>query len=632
MLSIHKIWRHFPVLICLLAITSRAQLVAPNHGPYGSPTVPYSDGFWRPGVQGGIPSTNGLHQFCNVTVAIPGTNIVVPTDGVSDCAPAMKAAVSRCPSNQIVKLPPGQFHFLSSITVPSYVIVAGSGSGQSGSNDPNATVCYNNQTAGPGVNIFPQLFQFGSSFNFAYGGTTNSLIRGTNEIDVTTAYWEPIEAAGLYKYGLSFLIGVAETNDPNLWELQGYAGEGAFNNGSNVLSQMMTVTNLITNGSCVRIFTRQPFYYSMGLTNHPMVQPFGQQCFNSGIRDLEIAYVSANPGNSTGPVNFISSLNCWAYNIHVYRAPSDCFFFNQCTQCTVSTCWAEVSAFNGSGRGYQYHLLGPNSDIMVENNISQNARHAFIEESAFGGNVWFANFEIGDCPSDESSSTLTGMFISHSAGCGMDLCEENYGGNWWSDYLHGNALMRSAFRNWFTTGSQNPPDPMGDANYPGGFTVAFNRTGGYIAPTNWYFNALDNILGTPYFNNYSGAAYTNSASSVSFTYAWMVGTDNNVGGAQTDGNSWNTLYQDGNKDFVNGPGGETRWLTSPHAFNQSAVYQYRSAAPSYFGYPTNLLGVSFPMYGSDVTPPTYNPAQLRWLALNGTTFPVETLYLPVYSH
>lgn len=578
-----------------------------------------------------------MTQFCNATIAIPGTNIVVPTDGVSDCSPAMQAALTRAGAVasanniQIVKLPPGQFHYHSSLSVPSYVAGAGSGSGSTGSNDPTATVCYNNQTAGPGTNIFPQLFQFGGSFNFAYGGTTNALIRGANEIDVTTAYWEPIEAAGLYKYGTSFMIVVAETNDPNLWELQGYAGEGALNNGSNVLSQVMTVTNLLTNGNCVRIFTKQPFYYSYGLTNHPMVQPAGQQCFNAGIRDLEIAYVSGNPASSTGPVTFFNSLNCWAYNVHVYRAPSDCFFLNQCTQCTISTCWGEVSAYNGSGRGYQFHLFGPNSDIMVENCIAQQARHSFIEESAFGGNVWFANYAIGDCNSQETSSTLTGDFVSHSAGCGMDLLEENFGHIWWSDYLHGNALMRSAFRNWLTGGSQNPPDPLGDTNYPNGFTVAFNRTGAYIAPTNWYFNGLDNILGTPYFNNYSGATYTNSSSTISFTYAWMVGVDNNVNQAQTDGNSWNTLYQDGNKDFVNGPTGETRWITSPHSFSATAVAQYVSAIPSYFGYPTNQLGVTLPMYGSDVSVSPYNPAQLRWYAANGITFPVKK-YLPVYNH
>lgn len=620
------------ILIGAYAPLVRGAMTAPMSGPYGAKRTPYADGWWRAGIPGGIPATNGENVFCDPTVSIPGSGLICPTDGVSDCSAAVQTAltlagaIASSDHEQIVLLPPGQFLYNSSLFIPSFVRLIGSGMGKSGTNDPAATVCYNTQTATGGGNIFPELFQFGGSHNFAYAGTTNALLYGSNEIDVSLSYWSGINGGGLYKYGNSgFMIIVAQTNDPNIVELKGYAQEGGLNNGSNVMSQVMTVTNLATNGNCVRMLTAQSFYYSYGLTNHPMSLPVGLQCFHSGIENLEIAYKSENPANSTGPCVFLNSVQCWAKNVHIYHFPADGFTLNQTVQCEIRGCWLETAAYNSSARGYGFHVLGPNSDYLIEDNIAQQCRHSLICENGGDGGVFAYNYVIGDANSQETDNTLTFDGLMHAACPYMVLFEGNYMHMLAGDFIHGNAWGISAFRNWFTTGTPQYPPLGGDTNYPDGFVPTQGMTALYIAPTNWWWNVEDNILGTSYFSTYGASAYTNAASGAGGVYIWTVGVDLNVvPQVQTDGKSWNTLYQDGNIDYSSGPSGQVIWDSSPHAFDNSAILRYSNSIPSEFGYPTNQL-INFPPFGNDVTVSIYIlPAALRWWQLSaGISIPAN---------
>src|ERR1700722_9761269 len=102
----------FKILLAavLAAVCAQGQTVTSvipaTDSMYGLNRVPPGGGWYgRAGIPGGIPTNYTF--WCDPTVAIPGTNIVVPTDGVSDCSPALQAAVNLCPSNGVVALPPG---------------------------------------------------------------------------------------------------------------------------------------------------------------------------------------------------------------------------------------------------------------------------------------------------------------------------------------------------------------------------------------------------------------------------------------------------------------------------------------------------------------------------------------------
>lgn len=606
-------------LVCAV----KAALVLPS-GISGRPRNPYADGYWHPGIPtnstyktASIPAISSQVQFCDPTVVIPGTNGTVPTDGVSDAWPGIQYAMSVCPSNEYVKLPPGHYPMSHDLVINSYTRLVGSGSGVGGTNDPTATKLFSKQTAGPGTNIAPEIITFGIGGNKPIGLTTNQLTYGTNEIDVTLAYWETVRAAGIASPPL--LMIVAQTNDLTQMNMQGYADEGGLNSGSNAVAQVCTITNIITNGSCVRIFSMQPFHFTMGLTNKPIVMPLAHQVISAGIDHMELAFGSSNPALSLGPCIFFNSLWCWADDVHVYETPSDGFTFEYCAQCEVAHCWVEGARYNSSGRGYEYHILGPSSDCFVYDNIAQNARHSFITETGGSGNVFAYNYAIGDCNSQETSTSLTWDYLNHAAGTHHTLYEGNYGHMGAADFIHGTALLLTYFRNLFMTGSQNPPDPNGDTNYPAGFTPEFNKVAMYVSPTNWSFAAADNIFATPYFSMYANAAYTNPPSGVGYTYILEVGVDNNAQvQAQTDPQVYNTLYLDGNLDYANGPTGEIRWAASPHSFDQSAIAQFSTSTPGWW---SNTAVAPYPPYGSVVVT-GYLPAQMRWYLLSaGITIP-----------
>lgn len=86
----------------------------------------------------GFPSPDNAFpnwtNWCDVTVNIPGTNIVATGNGVADTLPALMAAWERCPSNSVIYFPAGNYAFsapatlaLQSLTLNNNKVIRGAG-------------------------------------------------------------------------------------------------------------------------------------------------------------------------------------------------------------------------------------------------------------------------------------------------------------------------------------------------------------------------------------------------------------------------------------------------------------------------------------------------------------------------
>lgn len=84
---------------------------------YDIPTL--RKGYWDAniytGVIGGIPTNRT--QFCDISVSIPGTNIVADKTGSVACDGAVQAAIERCPTNQYIYLPKGVYLMVSGVAI-----------------------------------------------------------------------------------------------------------------------------------------------------------------------------------------------------------------------------------------------------------------------------------------------------------------------------------------------------------------------------------------------------------------------------------------------------------------------------------------------------------------------------------
>lgn len=116
----------------LAASRAGGQIIPPDRLPPG--------GLFHAGVPGGIPSNAPV--FCNVAAKIPGSALLADPTGNVDSAPAINAALSECPANEVVLVPAGTYRIDSTLSFPSKkgVILRGAGS----QTDPLQTtlLCY----------------------------------------------------------------------------------------------------------------------------------------------------------------------------------------------------------------------------------------------------------------------------------------------------------------------------------------------------------------------------------------------------------------------------------------------------------------------------------------------------------
>ena len=175
---------------------------------------------------------------------------------------------------------------------------------------------------------------------------------------------------------------------------------------------------------------------------------------------------------------------CWAKNIEVTQWIGEGVAINNSFRTELRDSYIHTASWpQAGGTGYAISLAAASSEILIENNISIDVNKVIIARSSGTGGV-----VAYDCMDDGwiyTSPTWQeiGVNVSYMAGSHHVLFEGNYSFNGDSDYVHGNAIYLTYFRNWFTG---NRRDFTPDAN---------KRAAGLSSWARWH-SFIGNILGT----------------------------------------------------------------------------------------------------------------------------------------
>jgi hypothetical protein len=155
-------------------------------------------GMFQAGVPRGIPSN--YTEFCDVTVAIPGSTLLAKGDGLTDDSGAINAALELCPAHHFVYVPAGSYRISSTIRFPARAVVL-RGAGSQG--DPSRTTLLCNGV-GQAVSMNGKARFAGDIGNlrggYSKGSTSlslssswNSLNLSVGDILLVTEDYDPIE-------------------------------------------------------------------------------------------------------------------------------------------------------------------------------------------------------------------------------------------------------------------------------------------------------------------------------------------------------------------------------------------------------------------------------------------------------
>src|SRR5690606_37920920 len=124
------------------------------------------------GIEGGIPTITNI--FCDVTLKIPGTNIVAIAGDENDDSVAINAALNLCPTGQVVYLPAGNYVCSNQINLNrSFVVLRGAGMSQTVLKSYSGTAVL----IGGSININPAYSPTANLNGSFEKGTSNIVLR-----------------------------------------------------------------------------------------------------------------------------------------------------------------------------------------------------------------------------------------------------------------------------------------------------------------------------------------------------------------------------------------------------------------------------------------------------------------------
>lgn len=529
---------HVRTLLCLLltmgsAVSSSAQVI-----PAGRRIA------WQPGVPGGIPARSIV---CSNVV----THFGAVGDGVHDDAPAIRNAISACPTGQVVFIPAGTYRLNSPLQISKGITLRGAG--------PTTTLL---KTYANWHGI--QLGDFPST-----PVTTN--VTGSLAKDATTV--TVASASGL---AVNDYISIDQLNDNvEVVNADGTGGtspeECRSGAGTRCLGQITSITAI--SGPTLTI--SPALYHAYSAAKAPQVWKVGPMTRQAGVEDLSLERIS--PTGSEGYHNFklVGCAQCWIKNVASKKTETWHVDLDRTFQCEVrDSLFSDGWAFTG-GRSYGVAAGGRTSAALVENNIFDHLRHAMMVRDGAAGNVFGYNYSVA---SYQGEDWLAADMNSHGAHTTMNLFEGNIGAKIYGDFTHGSASYNSFFRNWVIRSSS-------------ALTVTRSLRAVDIERSNWYYNIVGNVLGqsgqtwTAYEDNGS-----RNAASGKYAYTWGYFSD----GTSTTSDSLTkaTVLRHGNYDYATqstiwDPGTADRLL--PPSL-------YMSSKPQFFG------GLPWPAIGSDRNP------------------------------
>jgi hypothetical protein len=517
---------------------------------------------------------------CGVPGGIPIRTTIYTTLNPGATASQINAAITACPSGQVVKLNAGTYN-VSGIHRKTGTTVRGAGAGQTIINSGSSTA----------------FSSMGSDFDFATSSGSAIangawLQKGSYSVTLTSSP------------GSSFAVGrlILINQDDDHVLVFPRTGNWA---GTRNLRHISRITGV--SGNTVTFET--PIPYSFSYAQSPKAQAISAGLSLSGVEDMTI--------NAGCAINFTGADRCWIYRCETSGFGNESIFLRSCYGTEIRRCYIhDASGFPTISDGFGIYAQYAVGETLAEDNIAYHLSHMFIMNGDSTG-AYIYNYAWG-LHWDSRDWVWPAFNCNHGPHPIMSLWEGNIGERWQNDTYHGTASHQTLFRNHIH--GVNPYSTIDRR------TVDFCRA-------SYYFNAVGNIIGADSATSPSGVGWTPDyyqASKVTGTgyftgtvdrndsFIWVLGYPNSEsgslseettltgftppGGTYPDSNVIATLIRHGNYDYYHKSVFD--WSDPDHTLPNSLYY---SSKPTYFG------NLDWPAIGPDVSGLVKTiPAKYRW--------------------
>jgi len=528
---------------------------------------------WNPGVRGGIPNRAVVYATLS-----PGENI--------------QSAINSCPSNQVVKLNPGNYSVGGSISLKSGVTLRGAGIGNTviSASSGNSVVNWNN------------------GFDYNFSSPAKNLVSPTKgNVSITTS------APHGWLVGDILLVDMLENANGNppvshIGSL-GSASWVSRNNGTRPIGQLVKVVAVI-NSTTVNI--DPPLYWSYD--NSPQALKLTGLIHYAGLEDLTINNLSNSRRDTT---EVFGAINCWMKNVELRGSYRRAIWFYAGLWFTMEHCLVVGGVPIGTDKQAQYTsdrsygpFIGICSASLFQDNIMEKLTMGIAFEGPGSGNVFAYNFITNIWWRDTGDSPRRFGMLMHGPHPFMNL----YEGNWSSDRIRadeywGTSSHFISLRNRIIQSDRGPYNSQT-------WTVDVERR-------NWYWSFVGNLFG-----GYSGDGYESNYEYIngeSVPYSeeratiWKIGYNSlGTGGTLYDYSTLQTMIRWGNwcyrtNDTIAGSG-ITWHISGVQDVNDRDIPKsyYLTSKPSWFGF---------------LSWPPYNPTNSSIAALSHTNIPAGYRYV-----
>ncbi|HOV25383.1 MAG TPA: glycosyl hydrolase family 28-related protein [Pseudobacteroides sp.] len=358
--------------------------------------------FWNPGVSGGIPDKPFEADI---------KDFGAKGDGVTDDAPALKAAIDAVKSGGKVRIPSGKYLVKSMITISKPVILKGEGKDKTELLIDHASNAFEIIT-----------YKRGTWQNIISGYN-----KGSTELIVDNA---SSFTPGVY-------VEIQQTNDADVmytlqeWN-QGWA-DGAVGQIARVLS---------VKGNTITIDEPLRFNYKKELNPIIRTQGFAE---NVGFEDFSIKRLDTADANI---FYFKNAANCWIRNVHSMLARKAHVSVTTGYRIEVRDSFFEdATDWGGGGHGYGVELGYHVTDCLVENNIFKHLRHSMMVHLGANGNVFGYNYSIDPYQSEGGNWTPCDISIhGHQAYANLfegNIIQEINIADYWGPAGPDNTFLRN---------------------------------------------------------------------------------------------------------------------------------------------------------------------------------------------
>jgi hypothetical protein len=504
------------------------------------------------GVNGDIPTRTTIYTTLN-----PGAT-----------AAQINAAITACPSGQVIFLSAGTFNIASSIQIKSNVTLRGAGKGvtilkaTSGGSFGNGIVYMGSGS-----------YSFQAAKSISGGATKNS---------------QTIYTSSNHGYSVGDYIYIDQLNDANADPSVTNTGNGGTATfvgryGTNGTRAQGQINQVAAGSSGNTINLAIPLY--VAYTRTPEVCKMGSMGVYSGCEDLTIDN-SAYKGTMIG--QFFEAANCWFKSVEFYAlentgSNSSGIKLYQAYRCTIRGCSFHETTTNPTSStwiasdSYAIYPIPIATANLFEDNEFHHVGLAIAFQGACGGNVFAYNY-VHDLW-HKNQETLGCSICQHGGHSFMNLIEgNNLNPKYDADDYWGSSSQNTLFRNKIAL----PSSPY-----------TLSRAVVDLQPKSGYTNVVGNVLGTAGFETVY--LVTSSGSSKSIYLA-----SNTVAA---------TLLRHGNWDSVNG---DVVWdeNIADHTLPSSL---YLSSKPSWYG------GCTWPPVDPATGTVEDIPAKLRYEGSSCTT-------------